>query len=231
MAFRSNDIDGNSIITKPAGATVSTPFTIMTWVNQYGTNTGTIISTWSTSGNANRAWRLEIDSTLFVEGDISFNGKTSLQTTGPTAVSLNTWHHIGMDFDGSNVRIFLNAAVDITAALIGTIFASTFDFAIGGYDDGSVGSSSQPDALIEDVRYYDRILDLAEWQTIHATKGRDGITHGLVTRWMLDELPPGVAMSASDPRDSGPGQFSIDRVVGVSPRYIEGEVHSLRRAS
>ncbi len=43
--------------------------------------------------------------------------------------------------------------------------------------------------LLEDVRIYDRVLTDAECATIHACKGTDGITHGLLHRWTLDEGP------------------------------------------
>lgn len=69
------------------------------------------------------------------------------------------------------------------------------------------GTPRYLDAVLEDVRVYNRILTLAEVQKIYRSRGGDGIVNGLVHRWMLDEGYPGESLSGSGAsKDIGSGQ-------------------------
>ena len=134
-----------------------------------------------------------------------------------------------MDFDGSTVRIIVNGIVSNTLSLSGTIFSSSRNLGLGGYDDGGGASASELDGDLEDFRYYNRILKDEEWATIHRVRGLDGIVHGLVTQWPINERPAGTVIAISDPKDIGPAQLSMITVVG-SPTYITGELRQRKAA-
>jgi hypothetical protein len=85
------------------------------------------------------------------------------------------------------------------------------------------------DATLEDFRFYNRELSLAEIQTIYSSRGVDGITDGLVSRWSMNEGAEGAAAS---------GAGSVKDLTGVrnmtpnnSPTYEAGGLRSRRRVA
>jgi hypothetical protein len=58
-------------------------------------------------------------------------------------------------------------------------------------------SSSYLNGIIADMRIYNRLLTLKEIQTIHACRGTDGISSGLLHRWMMNEGAENAAVSGS----------------------------------
>ncbi len=230
MAFAGNDSDNTVILIAPTGLLTATPFACLGWIRPVVDNSMTPYGVWSSSGDGERAWRFRMSTApQEARAAISFNGSAQTELSSSTALALNIFHHLGMDFDGSTLRLFINGVLDNSVAVSGTIFASSRDLGIGGYHDGGVETASEYDGDIEDFRYYDRILDEKEWETIHRVKGLDGIVHGLVTRWPIDELPPGEDITASTVKDVGPAQLSATIPDGV-PLYIEGELRERRAA-
>jgi len=229
MPIKGTDSPNTGILITPSGLLTSTPFAVMEWLRPDVDNSGTPFGVWSSSGDGQRAWRCRLStSPIETRMAISFNGSAQTEVSSTTALPLNTWHHIGMDYDGATLRAFIDGVLDNSTAVAGTIFSSTRNGAIACYDDGVGGSASEADGDIEDFRYYDRILDAKEWATIFQTKGLDGITHGLVTRWPINEEPPGNLMTAGDPKDIGPAQLAVNTIIGA-PLYIAGEVIGTRR--
>lgn len=229
MAFSGSDSGNTAIFVAPSGLLTATPFATMVWMRPTVDNSATPNAISSSSGDAQRAWRIRLsDLPLEPRAEISFNGVDFVGASTSTVLTLNIWVHVGMDFDGTTVRLFINGVLDASSAQSGTVFASTRLMGIGAYDNGGGASSSQMDGDIEDMRYYNRILTLAEWATIHATKGLDGIVHGLVTRWPINELPPGTTIISSGPKDIGPAQLAVSSIDN-SPTYVQGELRSSRR--
>ena len=157
---------------------------------------------------------------------ISLDGVAITELASTTALPLDTWHHIGMDYDGVTLRGFVDGVLDNSTGIAGTVFSSSRNCGISCYDDGGGMSASEVDGDIEDFRYYNRILSLGEWATIFESKGVDGIVHGLVTRWPITEQPPGDTITV--PKDIGPAQLALSTMIG-SPLYIAGEVKGNRR--
>ena len=95
------------------------PFTIEAWI--YPTNTmalaGQIISkgggtaSWSTSSGAQYQWSI-VSSAL----SWSFNSGGSPVTVNSGSVTLNTWQHVAVTYDGSTTRTFLNGTQQNTSA-------------------------------------------------------------------------------------------------------------------
>ena len=230
MAFSGTDSPDTAILVSPGGSLTATPFSAMGWVRPRVDNSGTVIGVWSSAATAERAWRVVFTSaTLRLRVNVSFDGAGTNVTFSTTVFTLNVWAHVGIDFDGSTLRLFINGVVDASASFSGTVFASSHTLGIGAYDDVAPATASELDGDIEDVRYYDRILDVKEWVTIHRVRGLDGIAHGLVSRWPINERPNGTTILAADPKDIGPAQLTVNQVVGA-PVYITGELRDRRAA-
>jgi hypothetical protein len=80
---------------------------------------------------------------------------------GNAALPLNTWTHVAVTYDGTTLRVFINGTQAGSAAVAGSIAASTGALRIGG---NSVWGEYF-NGLIDEVRIYNRALSAAEIQT------------------------------------------------------------------
>jgi hypothetical protein len=109
------------------------------------------------------------------------NGSIMVFTT--TTIALNTWYHmVGIrDTTTGNQRIYLNGVLENSAAY-GTLATVTATFRIGKPDpwptQGFIG-------VMDDARFYDRVLTDNEIATIYACKGCDSVFYGLQGRWLF----------------------------------------------
>jgi hypothetical protein len=82
----------------------------------------------------------------------------------------NVWHHLAGTYDGSELKLYVDGALEATTAHIGSIATTTYNLNIGR-------NTQYPDrlynGLIDDVRIYDRALSQAEIVTI---KGGGDVT-------------------------------------------------------
>lgn len=93
------------------------------------------------------------------------------------------------------------------------------------------GVSEFLDGYLEDFRIYDRVLSLAEVQTMYACKGIDNITYGLIHRYLLNELPQDTrTVSATAVKDYGVNKLDMDAnsVSGTGPEYTGSRIRTLR---
>lgn len=111
-------------------------------------------------------------------------------------LSVDTWYHIVgtgdavTDENNSYVDGVLNdTEIDATGTNVGSVLH------IGETNGGPITERFQ--GTIDDFRVYNRVLPLDEVKTIHATRGHDGIVHGLVGRWLMREKAAG--LFAEDP--------------------------------
>jgi len=98
-----------------------------------------------------------------------------------------SYHVVCTYTSGGNARIIVDGVLDKTAT------GQTGSPAASGtlYLGNTTGTPSAQNfnGLLEDIRIYDRVLSDAECATIHACKGTDGISFGLLNRWLLNEGP------------------------------------------
>jgi hypothetical protein len=230
MALRHDDSDGSCVsYDDGAGGLVTTPFSAMLWVRHYTGGgdpggSGTVLGVWGASGT--RAWRLSVsDAPLEYRSRYSDDGDNQNSVSSSTTISLDVWHHVGIDFDGTDIRFWLNGILDASANQAGSMFNPTQDLGVGGFADGG----NECDIDTEDVRVYNRILTAAEWQTIHASQGKDGIVDGLLARMPQTDREPGILVSAKNSVDVGPSKFLFDTAFG-SPvaEYNEGTGFGMR---
>lgn len=229
MAIRCNDDDSASVAYNNSALLRQSPFSAMFWANNYSGGVdpgggGNYFDMWGASGN--RCWRISAsDGPLEYRARVSFNGADQESVSSNTTIALDTWFHVGMDFNDIDINFYLNGVIDASSNQPGTLFASTLDIGIGGDGDGG----GEPDMSIEDARYYDRLLSAAEWQTIFASRGKDGIIFGLVAEWQLNDASFGSLVTAQNPKDIGPNNFQLANAFGAPvPNYIEGPGLDLR---
>ena len=87
------------------------------------------------------------------------------ETTGPAALTANTWAHLAMTYDGAALRLYVNGTQASSRAVTGSITTTTSPLRIGG----NAVWGEYYGGLIDDVRIYNRALTAAEIQTDMAT--------------------------------------------------------------
>ena len=90
-------------------------------------------------------------------GQVDIGGERN--ALGP-AMTVNTWTHLAVTYDGSVLRLYVNGAASGTAVVAGTIPASTGPLRIGGNSVWAEWFVGQ----IDEVRVYNRALSQAEVQ-------------------------------------------------------------------
>jgi hypothetical protein len=125
-----------------------TPTTWETWVNptslpSFG-NFTSILSKYRSDTNQ-RSWNIvlfNIDGTQTIGMLFSFDGSFAMIYTEPYTLSTETWSHVAISWDGTNVRIFVNGQMIGDPAIYnGPVYTTSASVFIGGQDNGSTGSS------------------------------------------------------------------------------------------
>lgn len=102
-------------------------FTIEAWVNYVNfTNASsnaivdrpTLVGRMSSS-NSTSDWTFGVNSASNVAFSY-FNGSASYAVAMSNSISANTWNHIAMSFDSTNIRLFTNGLLGVTSAINGT---------------------------------------------------------------------------------------------------------------
>ena len=94
--------------------------------------------------------------------------------TAPTAVSVGTWTHVGMTYDGSTLRLYVNGVQVTSAAITGSIRSNPNNAAIGG--DQSPSAIYGFKGSIDELAVYNRTLDITELAAI-VSSGTSGKPH------------------------------------------------------
>lgn len=138
------------------------PFTISAWLQsstiESGDNNGAV-------GNADY-----LNGGFFLAQNVPNFGfvvnSSSSQSTayGSTDISNNTWHHVVGVFDGSEIRLYVDAVNDATETS-SSVATNSNDTIIGTSPQGGWGDWQ---GKIQDVRIYDRALSDAEVAQLYA---------------------------------------------------------------
>lgn len=189
------------------------PMSAMGWLRFYtgGGNPSTaghIINVWGAAGE--RSWVLGTTaSPLEYFASISKDGTDQFTTNSAVTIGTNVFNHVGMDWDGVDLRVYLNGVLDAESDQTGTIHVPTQDLGIGNNGDGTGSGADVCDVQTEDVRVYDRILTAAEWLTIFNSMGNDGIVTGLLFRMTGNDRRQGVVVTTKNPLDVGPNDVAM----------------------
>ena len=86
---------------------------------------------------------------------------------GITPVQLNTWYHVAMTYDGTNLLLYVNGIADAGLAASGSIVTSTEPLRIGGSYSGGWGNYKFA-GLIDEPTVYNRALTATEVSALYA---------------------------------------------------------------
>ena len=163
---------------------------------------------------------------LFMLGSISSHGlKFRVRTSTTSTLEIGggltegSWHWGVATYDGSDMRIFVDADEKASLAKTGALAQNSWDVWIGGLPDGA--GSKWWDGFIGEVRLYRRALSVAEQKTIVACNGHDNIRDGLEHRWVL----------RGKEGDTASGVDSVKDLIGGEHGTPSGPVYQADRLS
>ncbi len=140
--------------------TANNPFTCLAWVKLANHTGGGIIGWGGPIFNGDNNAGIFLDGS----GRVGLMVNTSLIVTGVTTLILGQVYLVGVDWDGSTARAWLNANVDASAAHTALNVANA-TFTIAGFqNNGGInfsGNTSQKIAL------FNRLLTQSEWTSIY----------------------------------------------------------------
>lgn len=169
------DLNGSSWMTSTVNyVRPSTSHTVMYWLRVDSTS-----GTRRTVGNTG-AWEARAAGTTLTSD--------YLQSGSLNTVTLTTGvlHHVAFVQDVPNTDRFAYLDGVLVDSILGASFAGQQTGLLNiGVSPGGAGQGWN--GVIEDFRVYDRVMTLAEIQTIAACKGTDGFTADINLRFRMDE--------------------------------------------
>jgi hypothetical protein len=194
----------NALVTVPDAASLhlSGAMTLEAWVNP-----STVNARWRDviyKGNDN--FYLEATSTSSSVPDAGMiAGGSHADAFGTAALAVNTWSFLTETYDGSTLRLYVNAAQVASTAHTGSIATSTNPLQFGG--DSIYGQYFA--GLIDEVRIYNTALTAAQIQTDETT----AISFGVAPRTAVLTFTRTAQFAALGP-GSGTATWSVDGVAG-----------------
>ena len=163
------DGDGDYVQATQTGlATGANPRTIMAWINATNTATTRVPFAYGESGAGHNGEAFGV----YLTGaeDLRFWGAGSADFSTGTTVTTNVWHHIAVTYDGSNVRVYLDAVQ------VGATTARTLDTGAQGLFVGSDGDIDPADypytGLVDELMVWNMHLTPAEIYLFYASNLR-----------------------------------------------------------
>lgn len=149
--------------------TLGAAFTIEGWVHPTASRTHTIVR----HGTGDYALQLEPDATPRVWG---YFGGVLRQVQGTTAVPYATWSHIAATYDGTTLRLYVNAVEQGSLAVTGLLPASVVPLYLGG---GPAAGETLAGTL-DEIRIYRRALTVEEI-TADMNEAVDGVAPTVIS--------------------------------------------------
>ncbi|HJP96525.1 MAG TPA: LamG domain-containing protein [Candidatus Saccharimonadales bacterium] len=140
--------------------TLGTPVTIMCWAKPTDLTAGTnrpLIGVWNgTDANTSTEFALwaqrgDFSTSNVLQGNARIGG--GLVAVNQTALTLNTWVHVALTYDGSTLRLYRDGTEVSNFAITGSVTTGTFDFIV-------VPSGAH--AQVDDVRVFNAALTAAQ---------------------------------------------------------------------
>jgi hypothetical protein len=128
-------------------------------------------------GLNNRSYYLYIDSTgPMLKAKVSSSGSGAAQPFGATTLSVNTWYHVALVYNGTDLRLYLNGSLDANGADNPLSYSSGIYDGTGNFAIGSRGNVDDFfDGQIDEVAVFNRALSADEIKEIYE-KGLNGVT-------------------------------------------------------
>lgn len=133
-----------------------------------------LVCKYNTTGNQ-RAYRIVFQqSSGAFRCNLSSNGTATVEAIGATVLSAGVWYHCAVVYNGTDIRIYVNGALDSNGVLnpatySSGIFNSTADFRLGNQQNGT----NYADGLMDEVGVFNRALSASEVSSIFLTGIQD----------------------------------------------------------
>ena len=101
----------------------------------------------------------------------------------PTNLQVDQWYHLAMTYDQTNVRLFVNGDLKVTAAASGALVASDYNLTFG---DDMVDRIYPLHGLMDEIRLWN-IARTPEEISANYNRIIDPLSAGLVGYWQFDE--------------------------------------------
>lgn len=158
-------------------------YTVSCWVylRTYNTTTSSTMGIWSNNANTNDRNGLMIDNTKGLRAGV-YNGASYIGQIKSTNLTLNTWYHVVVTWNGTNnMSMWLNNVYQTLSVNPSLDLNNTF--VIGGNKDTSAGFRRLLNGSVNDLRIFNRALTTAEITTLY---GNGTITSGLVAWYPMN---------------------------------------------
>lgn len=135
-----------------------TACTLMAWVKPLDLTSGSthfICGAIETSGNTDFALftqRGAFGTPDVLQGNVRVGG---LVAVNGAAMTLNTWAHVALTFDGASLRLYKDGSLVATVANAGSLNNSATFYIAGANPTAALDT----DVVVDDVRYYSDVLD------------------------------------------------------------------------
>ena len=122
-------------------------FTVEFWANFLNpiSTTEFLIGQWQSAGNL--GWEIWANNSQLAWSTSTTGSDNNADITASTTLSINTWYHVCVDFDGSKYRLYQNGVMVGSFATPRTIFNSSLHLTIGSNDVGGFFFSGFMDEL------------------------------------------------------------------------------------
>lgn len=140
------------------------PISIALWVypTQNDSTWRAIFGCWENGGSGFDLYNGKIEFGVFVNGSYRY-------CTMPSAIALNTWHHICGTYDEKIMRLYIDGQEVKTASVSGKItYNSTCPWEIGGNPGATAFAAGNFVGKVNDIRIYDNVLSSDDVQRIYS---------------------------------------------------------------
>lgn len=146
--------------TRASWTTLGTPVTIMCWARPTDLTAGTsrpLIGVWSgtdsTTSTQIAIWaqRGDFSTSNVLQGNVRVDG--GLVAVNHTALTLNTWVHVALSFDGTTIRLYRDGIEVTTFSNTGGITGGTYNF---------LAVPSTANGQVDDVRVFNTTFTAAQ---------------------------------------------------------------------
>ena len=141
--------------------------TLEAWVYQTGNQSQNLPIFSKDNPSSTRQYLLTVASSGKFRAHVWRNPGGIAYFDGITTVQLNTWYHVAMTYDGTNLLLYVNGIADAGTAATGSIVTSTEPLRIGGSYSGGWGNYKFA-GLIDEPTVYNRALTATEVSALYA---------------------------------------------------------------
>lgn len=109
---------------------------------------------------------------LFTIGTEQIGGQSKCRVETETKLEVGIWYHLVGTYDGSEARIYLNGRLEDQRPYIGKLRRDKAPLLLGGGKLGgtSFGNNFTTDATIDNLRFYNRVLNPGEIRLLHRSE-------------------------------------------------------------